>query len=73
MPHTVEKSGEVMKPGSDLLCRGVKRTVKKYAASWSLRLSRQPHILHILWEGETVYQKFESDAHGEFADLKIPA
>lgn len=73
MSNTVKKSGELMKPGSVLLCRGEAKTVTKWQADWSLALSSGiPHVLWVLWEGETKYEKFTSDLTGGFTELSIP-
>jgi hypothetical protein len=57
--------------GMEINVRGVKRVVKSWEAHWSMKLKGLPHRLHILWEGETSYEKFESDSNGSFEDLEI--
>lgn len=60
----------MISPGDTIRCNGVSRVVKDYRAEWSLALrSGIPHRLFILWEGETKYQRFLSDATGSFAEL----
>ena len=59
-------------PGETLLCGGKPRVVAKWQADWSLALPRIPHVLFILWEGESKYDRFTSDATGTFAEIDRP-
>ena len=55
--------------GMKLLHNGQVKTLSKYEAEWSLALASIPHRLFILWEGESKYQRFESDNKGNFVEL----
>lgn len=57
--------------GAKVTVGGEQKVVKSWDATWSLKLSAFPHLLYILFEGETKYQKFESDDKGSFAELEI--
>lgn len=53
----------------ELMHDGTRKRVVRWEASWSLALSAVPHVLWILWEGESKYQRFTSDTSGGFPDL----
>ena len=63
---------EFITPGEVLLCRGERKTVKKWDGKWSMSLRTFPHRIFILWEGETKYEKFVSDTSGSFHELDRP-
>ena len=58
--------------GETILVNKVPKIVKRWEASWSFDLVEYPHLLWVLWEGETKFQKFTSDNKGSFAELDRP-
>lgn len=61
----------MLETGMQLLCGGKVKTVAKWRAEWSIKMSGPPHTLFILWEGETEYEKFVSTGPGEFVSLEV--
>lgn len=60
----------MLETGMKIAVNGEVKTVAKWQAEWSLMLSMVPHRLFILWEGGEKFERFLSDANGEFAELE---